>query len=172
MGSTIHRYSASAADSMPNSSPTTAWSVTAATRSRIARSAASSASLTGVRSGLVLTRRSRARNRPIVIWSARSARSWARSRRAAVSTGPEHMRAPFGADVTGMSGEPGMVGTVVRDDVLTRVSARVAELVSPSDPPGADAFVRVFYEHLDESDFAAHTVDALAIAALEQWRQG
>jgi NAD-specific glutamate dehydrogenase len=65
-----------------------------------------------------------------------------------------------------------MVESVVRDDVLTRVSARVAELAAPSDPPGTDAFVRVFYEHLDESDFVAHSVDNLAIAALEQWRQG
>ncbi|HVJ98151.1 MAG TPA: NAD-glutamate dehydrogenase, partial [Acidimicrobiia bacterium] len=61
---------------------------------------------------------------------------------------------------------------MVRDDVLTRVSTRVAELAAPSDPPGTDAFVRVFYEHLDESDFVAHSVDSLAIAALEQWRQG
>ena len=70
----------------------------------------------------------------------------------------EHMRGPFGADVTGMTGEPGMVETVVRDDVLTRVSGRVAELATPSDPPGADAFVQVFYEQLDDRDLATHSV--------------
>ena len=47
--------SSSAPGSEPNSSPSTAWPVTSASRSRIARSTAWSASLTGVRSGLVVT---------------------------------------------------------------------------------------------------------------------
>src|SRR5437763_456192 len=79
----IHRRSASLS-SPPYSSPTTASSGRiAAIRSRTARSTAVSASVTGVRSGLVSTARSAAPKRASVISSARSASSRASARSSA-----------------------------------------------------------------------------------------
>jgi len=62
-----------------------------------------------------------------------------------------------------------MVDVVARrDDVM----ARICELVSASDPAGADAFVRSYYEQLGDDDLATWTAEELAQAALEHWRFG
>ncbi len=61
----------------------------------------------------------------------------------------------------------GMVDFVARrDDVM----ARICELVRASGPAGADEFVRRYYEQLGDDDLATWSVDALADAALEHWR--
>jgi glutamate dehydrogenase len=63
----------------------------------------------------------------------------------------------------------GMVGVVVRrDDVM----AQICELVGASDPAGADAFVRTYYEQLGDDDLETWTTEELARAALEHWRFG
>jgi glutamate dehydrogenase len=63
----------------------------------------------------------------------------------------------------------GMVDFVARrDDVM----AQICELVRASDPAGADAFVRSYYEHLGDDDLATWSTDELAAAALEHWRLG
>ncbi|HEY5173179.1 MAG TPA: NAD-glutamate dehydrogenase, partial [Acidimicrobiia bacterium] len=55
-----------------------------------------------------------------------------------------------------------------RDDVM----AQICELVSTSDPAGADAFVRSYYGQLGDDDLATWTTEELAAAALEHWRFG
>ena len=63
----------------------------------------------------------------------------------------------------------GMVDAVARrDDVM----AQICELVSTSDPAGADAFVRSYYGQLGDDDLATWTTEELATAALEHWRFG
>jgi glutamate dehydrogenase len=63
----------------------------------------------------------------------------------------------------------GMVGFVARrDDVI----AHICELVGASDPVGADAFVRSYYEQLGDDDLSTWTADELAQTALEHWRFG
>jgi glutamate dehydrogenase len=57
-------------------------------------------------------------------------------------------------------------------DLRERVAARALELAAPNDRPGLDDFVRIVYDQLDEDDFATRSIDALAQAALEQWRTG
>ena len=61
---------------------------------------------------------------------------------------------------------------VTHDDVLARVTARVVELTTDTDPSGADVFARTLYEPLDVSDLADHTIDDLATNALALWRFG
>ena len=62
-----------------------------------------------------------------------------------------------------------MVGGVARrDDVM----AQICELVSTSDPAGADAFVRSYYGQLGDDDLVTWTTEELATAALEHWRFG
>src|SRR2546430_2634755 len=89
MGSMIQRrLGVDAEDSNPNSSPSTAWpGRSSAIRFRSACSTPRSASVTGVRSGLVSTWKSPARNLGKEIESARSASSRAKARSA--STRPE-----------------------------------------------------------------------------------
>src|SRR5512146_2785996 len=63
----------------------------------------------------------------------------------------------------------GIVGSVARrDDVI----AQICELVRASDPAGADAFVRTYYEQLGDDDLANWTTEQLARAAIEHWRFG
>src|SRR6478609_1226491 len=78
----------------------------------------------------------------------------------------EHTQGGERADEIGMNG---MVGAVARrDDVM----AQICELVRASDPAGADAFVREYYEQLGDDDLATWTTGALAQSAIEHWRFG
>ncbi len=63
----------------------------------------------------------------------------------------------------------GMVEFVARrDDVI----AQICELVRASDPVGADAFVRAYYEQLGDDDLSTWSTEELAAAALRHWRFG
>ncbi|HWS46384.1 MAG TPA: NAD-glutamate dehydrogenase, partial [Acidimicrobiia bacterium] len=67
-------------------------------------------------------------------------------------------------------GVPAIVPSGDRRDLIDRVAARVADLVQPTDPPGADEFARALYEQIDEDELRVRAVDDLAAAAFELWR--
>jgi glutamate dehydrogenase len=83
---------------------------------------------------------------------------------------PERANVPIGArERADRRAGDGMVDAVARrDDVM----AQICELVSTSDPAGADAFVRSYYGQLGDDDLATWTTEELATAALEHWRFG
>src|SRR3974390_227743 len=67
-------------------------------------------------------------------------------------------------------GVPAIVPSGDRRDLIDRVAARVADLVQPTDPPGADEFARALYEQIDEDELRVRAVDDPAAAAVELWR--
>ena len=168
-GSIIQRNSASFAEpgSEPNSSPSTAWPFAPARRSRIACSTAWSASLTGVRSGLVVTTRSVARKRAIVITSASIGELECGSKirgdiHAGEHTGPRATR--YGPLVRSSDEAPGP---------CARWSPNAAgEFVPDGQTSTIESFVRVYYARAAIDDSASSDVEHLARVAVADWQLG